>query len=556
MHTEVPRLVEIAGETSILYKDRNLYGSGSPIAGARRRAEGIPLQENTFYLLPSPLLWYGVPELLDRLPASSVIISLEVNPSLAEISLKNIPSALTYNSSLRYLHINVEEGIYALYGQLGPHRFRRVKLLTLNAGYRLHHNLYSRVYSLMEEEIQQFWHNKYTLMYMLPLWIKNIFHNLSHLCIHDPDSPVVLGFPQVRKPIIVTGAGPSLDANIPFLNDNRERFFLLAADTAYTPLMKCGLIPDAVVVQEAQFFNLYDFISFPGIQALIFADITSYPGVLRTGKSPIHLFATQFQKTGLLSRLQNAGLIPSFRRPMGSVGSTAVDIALSLTDFPVLFTGIDFSFPVGRTHTKGSPSHLKILQSTHRYSPVINISPYTAAGIHSVSSEDSGLLTTFTLERYADNFRRYFSGNSRLFQLTPEGLPLGVQLIENGEAFSILAGQTPEMRNRDDSPGTDFSSNPISSPMRSEPSMSFLETELELLKRIYILGRDFLYAKLCEKDQEELLSQLNCCEYLFIAFPDTGYKLNELDPCLIKRILVSAGHYIDILERLIVTSEN
>ncbi|MDY7028413.1 MAG: 6-hydroxymethylpterin diphosphokinase MptE-like protein [Spirochaetota bacterium] len=542
MQDEGPRLIDRPGGASIVYKNRDLYGSGPAEASAARRARRFTLQHNTLYVLASPLLWYGAVDILHRLPDSSHVLALEEDAQLASFSRGHMPPVCASNSHLTFIHPVLSESVYSAIKRIGIQNFRRVQLITLNAGYRLYSEVYSRIQKLLEEEIQQFWHNKYTLMHMLPLWIKNLICNLSRIPTLSAQTHVSSSLPASELPVLVAGAGPSLDETLPFLLDHRPEFFLLAVDTAYAPLMKAGLRPDAVVAQEAQFFNLYDFIPEPELDCALIADITSFPGVIRLAAGRIYMVSTFFADIGILDRLDEYGLMPVGIPPMGSVGSTAVELALRITEGPVLFTGIDFSFFPGKTHSKESPQQLRLLQNSGRFRSLIDLSALVSPGVRFTAdvSRPGRLLTSSTLDRYAQNFNRYFGGNSRLYRIQSSGVPLDVQTVETAAAASILSGWR----------GTAPASSPANDapPFETDRIRAFLENEVQILDEIYCAGRRYLHGQTDEASESRLLSSINRCEYLFLAFPDTGSRLEELGPNIVKRILVSAGHYLHLIK--------
>jgi len=538
MQDEGPRLIDRSGGTSIVYKNKDLYGSGAAQNSAVRRAQRFKLTDNTLYVLASPLLWYGVADIMGRLPGSSHVLALENDTDLASVSRDCMPAVFAHNPHLTFIHPVLPESVYAAVKKIGVQSFRRVQLITLNAGYRLHNSAYSRIQKLLEEEIQQFWLNKYTLMHMLPLWLKNVFSNFARFPSLSALTPVISSLPESNLPVVVAGAGPSFDEIIPFLRKHRTKFFLLAVDTAYSPLIKTGIRPDAVVAQEAQFFNLYDFIPRPILDIPLIADITSFPGVLKLSNGTIHMFSTRFAEISLFDRLDEYGFTLESIPPMGSVGSTAVELALRISEGPVLFTGIDFSFFPGKTHMKESPQHLRLLQCSRRFNSLIDLSALGTPGVRYASSggRSERLLTTTTLERYAQNFNRYFGGNPRLYRIQSSGMLLDVQTVDTSAAASILTDW------KGTSPASTVSEDPQA--FETDRIKAFLENEGKLLDEIYSAGRSYLQGRSDEAFVGRLLSKINQCEYLFLAFPDTGIRLEKLEPNLIKRILVYAGHYL------------
>ena len=94
-------------------------------------------------------------------------------------------------------------------------------------------------------------------------------------------------------PIIVCGAGPSLNDSISLLKTNRKYFFLLAVDTAYATLSAHKIKPDAILILEAQQINLNDFIFNIDRSIPIIADLTSSTAVLRNFLGPKFFFVSK-----------------------------------------------------------------------------------------------------------------------------------------------------------------------------------------------------------------------------------------------------------------------
>ncbi|HKK65360.1 MAG TPA: hypothetical protein VJ967_05840, partial [Clostridia bacterium] len=160
MQEQAPLLTEVSGGTSIVFKNTELYSRSSPRTRAEERAAAFELETHTLYILASPLLWYGVIELLKKLPSSSHIIAVEQEPQLAALSISHQPLELNRFEQLDigfYPEGSSDAGstgdifksIPALVEELGIERFRRVRLLTLNGGYRLNSRRYTELIQLL-----------------------------------------------------------------------------------------------------------------------------------------------------------------------------------------------------------------------------------------------------------------------------------------------------------------------------------------------------------------------------------------------------------------------
>src|SRR6056297_2662629 len=154
MQNEAPRLVNTSGETSVVYKNTNLYGTSSPSGSANARADSFVLKTDTLYELASPLLWYGVPSILRKMPESSFLIAVEADPHLAGLSDDALPRDVSSSARIDFLHSVDVHTVFSHILKLGLEKFRRIELLTLNGGYRLNSKSYSSLHRTIEEEIQ------------------------------------------------------------------------------------------------------------------------------------------------------------------------------------------------------------------------------------------------------------------------------------------------------------------------------------------------------------------------------------------------------------------
>jgi hypothetical protein len=105
---------------------------------------------------------------------------------------------------------------------------------------------------------------------MAPLWIRNLSENLEIL--KKPD----IGNIHIDKPVLVTGAGESLELSIPLIQEFRNQIYILSVDTAVQTLIRNSIIPDGVVNLEAQFYNLKDFYAIQNFRIDLFSDITPF----------------------------------------------------------------------------------------------------------------------------------------------------------------------------------------------------------------------------------------------------------------------------------------
>jgi hypothetical protein len=279
---------------------------------------------------------------------------------------------------------------------------------------------------------------------MSRLWLRNLFTNLPLLAEPGPaPGPTAGQAPDPARPILVAGAGPSLETALPRIARVRGRLTLLAVDTALPAL--AGLEPDWVYALEAQHYNLEDFLPGRDPAQTLLCDLSSCPAVLRLFPRR-RAFSTRFHPLALFDRLQAAGLLPPELPPLGSVGVTAVQAALSLSTGPVLLAGLDFCYPQGRTHARGAPSHRRALAACSRLAPLgLGLLEALAARPRLRVRGKGGreYASDLVLRSYALQLGALARSSGRLFDLGAEGLETGARPLGTDAELDALLASGP-----------------------------------------------------------------------------------------------------------------
>ncbi len=339
-----PLLVRTEKGSTVRCRGLSLYPPDDPVGYAVRRAVSAEIPPRTLVFVPSVGLGHGLAELLARLPESSAVICVESDQRIMALAMaEGLPS----DPRLTVVRAGDEASVAVALSRMGPGRFRRVMRVPLSAGYRLDPPFYEGLHGMLASEIRTYWQNRMTLIGMGSLWVRNLLDNLPLLA-EERD----FGSLSTDLPVVVAGAGPSLEEAIPPLAGARGSFTLVAVDTALPALAAAGLVPDLVVVLEAQAVNLLDFLPYHGSQLRIACDLASHPSVPRLARGSVFLFSSAFAPLNLLKRMEEAKLLPFTFPALGSVGVAAVHAALALTRQHVFITGLDFGYPGGRTHAR------------------------------------------------------------------------------------------------------------------------------------------------------------------------------------------------------------
>lgn len=183
-----------------------------------------------------------------------------------------------------------------------------------------------------------------------------------------------LGAAWRGRPILVVGAGPSLDAIVNDLARDRERYYLLAATSALRPLWRQGVIPDAAAIIEARpcAHHVED------VPVSVLQQITL---IAAAQTEPSHL------RWGWRQRVTFQGPASRWLRPWtghgssiptaGNVGTAMLVIAWMLGGYPVMAAGLDFALREARYYTHGAGSRA----SEHEGSPTIAVPSWDGAPV-------------------------------------------------------------------------------------------------------------------------------------------------------------------------------
>ena len=566
MNEDEPLLVPAGGGFTILYRNRHLYSPRAPRENACRVVAQVlgsgQVRGGSLLFIPSVGLGYGLPELLQGLPADCHVLCVETDQRLMALAAgRRGEETLPRHPRLTVVRTCGAEGAVRVLHTLGAWRFRRVIPLVLCAGYELDRPAYDGMRQALQEEIRLFWQNRMTLIRMGRLWLRNLLENLAVL----PDTAAIgvhaVAGPVPPEPLLVAGAGPSLEGSLERIRGLRRRLRLACVDTALPALREAGLKPDLVVVVEAQAVNARDFLGWgeppavlPGTPLL--CDLSSHPSLVRRFRADVRFFTSRFAPLALFGRLERAGLLPCPIPPLGSVGVAAVHLALELTSGPVLLAGLDFSYPGGRTHARGAPAPRSAQAGCGRLLPAGQEAWTGLRGrpLRERAGKDGRpVLTDPILETYAGQLAHRLAAERRVFDLGGEGLPLAARPVgSRAELERLCPRELPE--------GPAWPPRPMG---RREAVGRFLGEELERVERLAarieaLLGGGGAAEAVAAEgsgpaggtpDGEGLRPLIEELDWLYADFPEADPH-PPLERSFLARLAVSAADYRRRLARL------
>jgi hypothetical protein len=175
-------------------------------------------------------------------------------------------------------------------------------------------------------------------------WFVNSIANLEQAC----RSPVRL---QPIRRALVTGAGPSLEAQMAALAGLRESACLIATDASLPALLGFGLTPDLVVSIDCQLYSYHHFLQGLPAGVPLALDLASPPVLGRLAAR-----ARYFAGGHPLSRYVSAHWLdlPALDTSGGNVAQAAVSLAVRLGAREIFLAGLDFSHPHGKAYSRGT----------------------------------------------------------------------------------------------------------------------------------------------------------------------------------------------------------
>lgn len=537
-----PEIIETEKKPSLRYRGRYLYSMSDPEGSAVKRAEAVHIDPGTLIFVPSPLLFYGFTELLRKLPENAHILCVETDQQLMSVSSSVMPDVLRKDKRITFVRTDDPRQIHYTLKSINPLRFRRAVLLPLSGGYALDAGRYKTLFETLENGINSEWQNRMTSIHMASLWFRNLFKNLAAPgnAVRSEESL------PLSRPVLLTGAGISLEDSIPIIKHVRKDVFLLTVDTALPVLEKHRIAPDAVCMMEGQVYNIFDFLGSSSRSAALFADLCSYPGALRLFKGPVRLFCSEFTDSRLFQRLGDRDCLPWTVPPLGSVGVTALYIAKHITQAPVFFTGLDFAYTRGKTHARGAPAHTSLLYRSDRLHPPIPFDSTVNRSrvfVKGKQTDDGGdMISDFVLQSYLSPFNSVIGTDNRCYDISNFGAANRARhVVSMKEMETIISA----FKKRREAPRPDSDTKArFVDPLKVR---EFFTEELSLLTKAYNAGSLYIRSDRSTGCFDHAVAALREVDYCYLHFADAGTN-TAWDTGFIKRALISVQHYAGIIK--------
>ncbi len=623
--SEEPCLVQAGQGFSVSYKQKFLYSKYAPDKAIEGIIQNTKILPESLIIINSPCLWYGLSSLAKSIDDSCFIIAVEHDKALFSLSEEKLEDEPFKDKVVLLPQENLSGSLYSLTEALCtskkitinstefPKRgtFRRVIRFDFSAGIQFNRDFYNHFFDTLQNAISTFWKNRITLVKLGRLYSKNLLKNLRLL---ENSIPLENVLRTITKPILIFGAGESIEQTIADLQalgitesgasqnpdafshqaaskyPARDAFYILACDAALLPLLEAGIIPDAVIGMESQIAIEKAYI---GKDRLIgrlnapytcaerggktekkihfFSDLTGRPEVASLFDKKTFFF-TEYDTNDFTLRLKASGILPAVFPPLGSVGLSALYLALLIrTDarVPVLVSGLDFSYSCGKTHARGTAHQNARVIFNSRLNPVENYGACFGGQSVLLSGKDGNKVwSTKNLFMYRELFEKAFKDSENVFDIGSTGLPLGIRQKDARTALAecradcnmpLDNGRRPDCDKKcdvtmpRDSGSRPDSRTPSDCDNRRDCDNKcdiekFLASEKDALVRLKSLLQEGEASPHHDRNNsltDEIKQALTGKDYLYLHFPD-GHKIST-DTSFLKRVRSQLDFFIKYL---------
>jgi hypothetical protein len=417
--------------------DQALHSRYNPPAEAEKYVNSLNFREEArFFILLEPGLGYAVEPLRKKFPAA-VILSLHVSDFCAAQETCPLPdgawSPASGETLLRFLEDRLPDTEAAA-----------VAIVEWRPAQAAYGGAYLKLFAETVEYIKRADANKRTLDNFGRRWFKNVFKNLRLL-------KQVPRFRPFAAPLVIAGAGPSLEETIPLLAEQKKRspLFVLAASSAALALLHAGLPPDLILGTDGgnwALLHLYEAIrAGPGANAPPFAAALSAALPSQFAALPWLPISDGSLWQNLL--LRGAGLPFESLPQRGTVTATALDLAFRLCQGPVFIAGTDLGHRDIQTHARPYSFERLLAEGASRLRPAYSQAFVRAAAI--AASGSHGIYAQWFARQMAAYPDRLFSlgGNNAVFKERSANLPMGKNTEPNGGVEIVSLKDYPSTEN-------------------------------------------------------------------------------------------------------------
>lgn len=341
--------------------------------------------------------------------------------------------------------------------------------------------------------------NTSTLRKFGRLWCRNTLRNIPRMTEIAALPQTLQENPQKNPglfpalPFLIFGAGPSLQSVLPHIAELSERAVTVCVETALHALQRAGIEPDFIILTDPQFWAYRHIAGLSAKKSVLITELSAFPAVLRFPCKKILLCKSQFPVGEWFE--EKMDVHPANLGAGGSVASCAWNFAQSFGAKEIFTAGMDFAFPGGQTHIKGSSAEQTWHTVSGRLGGADKFVTATLCGANVQPGTDyngNPVLTDSRMKMFAWWFESRLAAchTAKTFTLCPQGLNVpGI----TPAPLSLLLEKKKILKEKTDFLDAVTSNNPCVPAEKSDDLRKLLETfpQPDFLAR-YDFLRDYL----------------------------------------------------------------
>jgi hypothetical protein len=341
---------------------KSLHSRYNPRGEAERYINSLSINENTrYFVLVEPGLCYMAEHIKKRFPGAEIIAlhAGELPPRYPETP----PDAAWHQGA----GITVQD---FLENEIPDTEAAEIRLLEWRPALAAFGGAYRGLVEQAAEFIRRSDANARTIKAFGRKWFRNVFKNME--IINRALRPV-----PFSAPVIVTGAGPGLeDALMAVRGAGQSLPFILAASSSAAALEARGLFPDMVIATDGgNWARLHLYECFRGKRLSCDAAPSLPLAAALAAALPSQCEALPILPIADGSRWQALILnelgIPFISLPQrGTVGASALDVALALTSGEIFIAGMDLANRDIQTHARPYSFDYLMEEKAGRFTPL------------------------------------------------------------------------------------------------------------------------------------------------------------------------------------------
>jgi hypothetical protein len=411
-----------------------LHSRYNPPAEAEKYINSLHFRDGVrFFILLEPGLGYTATALQKKFP-DSVILMLHVSDFFAsQNSCSETCPAWSPGSGialLRFLEDHIPDTEAA-----------SVALVEWRPSQAAFGKAYVRLFAETVEYIKRADANKRTAKNFGKRWFRNVFKNLAVL----KQAPRCQPF---DAPLVVAGAGPSLEEALPRLAEQKRKspLFILAVSSSAPALLAADILPDLILAADGgnwALLHLYETLRKPSRAVFAAALAAALPSQLAALPWLPISDGSLWQNT----LLQSMGLPYAALPQRGTVTATALDLAFCLCRGNVYIAGADLGHRDILTHARPNSFERLLTEKAGRLNPAYSQNFFRASAM--ASSGSHGIYAQWFARQMDAYPNRLFSlgKNSAVFnKRSAEALPRDTEAAKPApaEIASLKDRKAPE----------------------------------------------------------------------------------------------------------------